>query len=64
MVDGTLYASPGSGINEYLPGGSSPIITINAFGLIGFGIAVGPLATLLICRLAFPRRKVRQKIAS
>lgn len=42
MRDGTLYASTGSGINEYMPGASSPVNTINAFGQLGFGIAVGP----------------------
>lgn len=42
MSDGTLYASTGSGVNEYLPGGNSPVNTINAINQLGFGIAVGP----------------------
>jgi hypothetical protein len=42
VPDGTLYASIGGGINEYLPGGSSPVNTIYAINQFGFGVAVGP----------------------
>jgi sugar lactone lactonase YvrE len=43
MPDGTLYAMTGSGVNEYLPGGSSPVNVISEpTGNEGYGIAVGP----------------------
>jgi hypothetical protein len=43
LPDGTLYAATGDGINEYKPGGSTPVNNITApVGNFGFGIAVGP----------------------
>jgi DNA-binding beta-propeller fold protein YncE len=41
MPDGTLYAATGSGVDEYLPGGSSPVNSIHAQAQ-GVGVAVGP----------------------
>lgn len=42
MPDGTLYAMTESGVDEYLPGGRSPVNVINEpTGNEGFGIAVG-----------------------
>jgi sugar lactone lactonase YvrE len=41
MPDGTMYAMNGSGVDEYLPGGSEPVNTIGIGGQ-GVGVAVGP----------------------
>jgi sugar lactone lactonase YvrE len=42
MPDGTLYASNGDSVDEYAPGGSSPVNVISAYDDQGFGLAVGP----------------------
>jgi hypothetical protein len=42
MPDGTLYASDEHGVDEYAPGGSSPMNVISDYNFGGFGIAVGP----------------------
>jgi hypothetical protein len=42
MPDGTLYASNGDGVDEYAPGGSTPVNVINAYDDQGYGVAVGP----------------------
>ena len=43
MPDGTVYAATGAGVNEYKPGGNTPVNTIDEpAGNLGFGIAVGP----------------------
>ena len=41
MPDGALYAASGDGVDEYAPGGSSPVNTIHAQAQ-GVGVAVGP----------------------
>jgi hypothetical protein len=42
LPDGTLYASTGSGVDEYKPGANSPTNSITDQNVDGFGVAVGP----------------------